>query len=68
MSMVIYLMVSRHTGRLVKKQNNMKKIIELVKKLLFGSKVEKAVAVAQVAKEVKKTSVKIKSGTASKKK
>jgi hypothetical protein len=53
---------------LVKKQNNMKKIIELVKKLLFGSKVEKAVVAAQVANEVKKTSVKIKSGTASKKK
>ena len=61
-------MDSRLTGRLVKKQNNMKKIIELVKKFLFGSKVDKAVAAAQVAKEVKKTSVKIKSGTASKKK
>jgi len=61
-------MDSRLTGRLVKKQNNMKKIIELVKKFLFGSKVEKAVAAAQVANEVKKTSVKIKSGTASKKK
>jgi hypothetical protein len=46
----------------------MKKIIELVKKFLFGSKVEKAVAAAQVAKEVKQTSVKIKSGTTSKKK
>jgi len=46
----------------------MKKIIELIKKFLFGSKVEKAVAVAQVAKEVKKTSVKIKTGSASKKK
>jgi hypothetical protein len=46
----------------------MKKIIELVKKFLFGSKVEKAVAAAQVANEVKKTSAKIKSGTASKKK
>jgi hypothetical protein len=32
----------------------MKKIIELVKKFLFGSKVQKAVAVAEVAKEVKK--------------
>ena len=46
----------------------MKKIIALVKKFLFGSKVEKVVAAAQVAKEFKKTSVKIKSGTASKKK
>ena len=45
-----------------------KKIIELIKKFLFGNKVEKAVAVAQVAKEVKKTSVKIKTGSASKKK
>jgi hypothetical protein len=47
-------MASRHTGRLVKKINSMKKIIELVKKFLFGSKVQKAVAVAEVAKEVKK--------------
>jgi hypothetical protein len=61
-------MDSRLTGRLVKKINSMKKIIELVKKFLFGSKVEKAVAAAQVAKEVKQTSVKIKSGTTSKKK
>jgi len=53
---------------LVKKINSMKKIIELIKKFLFGNKVEKAVAVAQVAKEVKKTSVKIKTGSASKKK
>ena len=61
-------MDSRLTGRLVNKINSMKKIIELIKKFLFGSKVEKAVAVAQVAKEVKKTSVKIKTGSASKKK
>ena len=46
----------------------MKKIIELIKKFLFGSKVEKAVAAAQVVKEVKKTSVKIKTGSASKNK
>jgi hypothetical protein len=32
----------------------MKKIIELVKKFFFGTKVQKAVAVAEVAKEVKK--------------
>jgi hypothetical protein len=32
----------------------MKKIIELVKKFLFGTKVQKAAAVAEVAKEVKK--------------
>jgi len=43
---------------LVKKINSMKKIIELVKKFLFGSKVQKAVAVAQVAKEVKKVAPK----------
>ena len=61
-------MDSRLTGRLVNKINSMKKIIELIKKFLFGNKVEKAVAVAQVAKEVKKTSVKIKTGSASKKK
>lgn len=61
-------MDSRRTGRLVKKINSMKKIIELVKKFLFGSKVQKAVVVAQVAKEAKKTSVKIKTGSASKKK
>jgi hypothetical protein len=47
-------MASRHTGRLVKKINSMKKIIELVKKFLFGTKVQKAVAVAEAAKEVKK--------------
>ena len=61
-------MDSRLTGRSVKKINNMKKIIALVKKFLFGSKIEKVVAATQVANEVKKTSVKIKSGTASKKK
>ena len=61
-------MDSRRTGKLVKKINSMKKIIELVKKFLFGSKVEKVVAAAQVAKEVKKTSVKIKTGAVSKKK
>jgi len=66
--MVTYLTVSRHTGRSVKKINNMKKIIELVKKFLFGTKVQKAVAAAEVVKEVKKTSVKIKTGGASKKK
>jgi hypothetical protein len=32
----------------------MKKIIELVKKFLFGTKVQKAVAVAEAVKEVKK--------------
>jgi hypothetical protein len=36
----------------------MEKIIALIKKFLFGSKVEKAVAVAQVAKEVKKAAPK----------
>ena len=53
----------------------MKKLIDLIiklenklKKFFFGSKVEKAVAAAQVVKEVKKTSVKIKTGSASKKK
>jgi hypothetical protein len=51
-------MDSRHTGRLVKKINSMKKIIELVKKFLFGSKVQKAVAVATIAKEVKKVAPK----------
>lgn len=61
-------MDSRLTGKLVNKINSMKKIIELIKKFLFGSKIEKAVAAAQVAKEVKKTSVKIKTGSASKKK
>jgi hypothetical protein len=51
-------MDSRHTGRLVKKINNMKKIIELVKKFLFGSKAKKAVAVAEVVKEVQKVAPK----------
>jgi hypothetical protein len=51
-------MDSRLTGRLVKKINSMKKIIELVKKFLFGSKVQKAVVVAQVVKEVKKVAPK----------
>ena len=51
-------MVSRHTGRLVKKINSMKKIIELVKKFLFGNKVQKAVATAQIVKEVKKVAPK----------
>jgi hypothetical protein len=51
-------MDSRRTGKLVKKINSMKKIIELVKKFLFGSKVQKAVVVAQVAKEVKKVAPK----------
>jgi hypothetical protein len=51
-------MASRRTGRLVKKINNMKKVIELVKKFLFGSKVKKAVVAAQVVKEVKKVAPK----------
>ena len=51
-------MASRRTGRLVKKINSMKKIIELVKKFLFGNKVQKAVAAAQVVKEVKKVAPK----------
>jgi hypothetical protein len=51
-------MVSRLTGRLVKKQSNMKKIIEVIKKFLFGSKIEKAVVAAQVVKEVKKVAPK----------
>ena len=51
-------MVSRHTGKLVKKINSMKKIIDLVKKFLFGNKVQKAVAAAQVVKEVKKVAPK----------
>lgn len=51
-------MASRHTGRLVKKINSMKKIIELVKKFLFGTKAQKAVAVAEVVKEVKKVTPK----------
>lgn len=51
-------MVSRLTGKLVKKINSMKKVIELVKKFLFGSKVQKAVVAAQVVKEVKKVAPK----------
>jgi hypothetical protein len=51
-------MVSRLTGKSVKKINSMKKIIELVKKFLFGSKVQKAVVAAQVVKEVKKVAPK----------
>jgi hypothetical protein len=51
-------MDSKFIGRLVKKINNMKNVIELVKKFLFGSKVEKAVVAAQVVKEVKKTAAK----------
>ena len=47
-------MDSRLTGRLVKKINSMKKIIALVKKFLFGSKIQKVVAVAEIKKEVKK--------------
>ena len=50
-------MDSRLTGRLVKNINSMKKIIELVKKFLFGSKVQKAVVAAQVVKEVKKVAL-----------
>ena len=51
-------MASRRTGRLVKKINSMKKIIDLVKKFLFGNKVQKAIAAAQVVKEVKKVAPK----------
>lgn len=51
-------MDSRRTGKLVKKINSMKKIIALVKKFLFGSKVQKAVVAAQVVKEVKKVAPK----------
>lgn len=51
-------MDSRLTGRLVKKINSMKKVIELIKKFLFGSKVQKAIVAAQVAKEVKKVAPK----------
>jgi hypothetical protein len=51
-------MDSRLTGRLVKKINSMKKVIELIKKFLFGNKVQKAVVAAQVAKEVKKVAPK----------
>jgi hypothetical protein len=36
----------------------MKKIIALVKKFLFGSKIQKAVAAAEVVKEVKKVAPK----------
>ena len=51
-------MDSRLTGRLVKKINSMKKVIDLIKKFLFGNKIEKAVAAAQVIKEVKKVAPK----------
>ena len=51
-------MDSRRTGKLVKKINSMKKIIELVKKFLFGSKIQKVVAVAEIKKEVKKVAPK----------
>jgi hypothetical protein len=51
-------MDSRLTGRLVKKINSMKKIIELIKKFLFGSKIQKVVAVAEIKKEVKKVAPK----------
>lgn len=51
-------MASRLTGRSAKKINNMKKVIDLIKKFLFGSKIEKAVAAAQVVKEVKKVAPK----------
>jgi len=51
-------MDSRLTGRLVKKINSMKKIIELVKKFLFGNKIQKAVVAAEVVKEVKKVAPK----------
>jgi hypothetical protein len=36
----------------------MKKIIELIKKFLFGSKFQKAVAAKEIVKEVKKTAAK----------
>ncbi|MGI9142426.1 MAG: hypothetical protein ACR2IJ_04480 [Fluviibacter sp.] len=36
----------------------MKKVIELIKKFLFGNKVQKAVVAAQVVKEVKKVAPK----------
>lgn len=51
-------MASKHIGRSAKKINNMKKVIDLIKKFLFGSKIEKAVAAAQVVKEVKKVAPK----------
>jgi hypothetical protein len=51
-------MASKLIGRSVKKINNMKKVIDLIKKFLFGSKIEKAVAAAQVVKEVKKVAPK----------
>jgi predicted RNA-binding protein YlxR (DUF448 family) len=51
-------MASKRIGRSVKKINNMKKVIDLIKKFLFGSKIEKAVAAAQVVKEVKKVAPK----------
>jgi predicted RNA-binding protein YlxR (DUF448 family) len=52
-------MASKRIGRSVKKINNMKKVIDLIKKFLFGSKIEKAVAAAQVVKEVKKVAPKV---------
>lgn len=51
-------MAFKRIGRSVKKINNMKKVIDLIKKFLFGSKIEKAVAAAQVVKEVKKVAPK----------
>jgi hypothetical protein len=51
-------MASKRIGRSAKKINNMKKVIDLIKKFLFGSKIEKAVAAAQVVKEVKKVAPK----------
>ena len=51
-------MASKLIGKSVKKINNMKKVIDLIKKFLFGSKIEKAVAAAQVVKEVKKVAPK----------
>lgn len=51
-------MASKRIGRSAKKINNMKKLIDLIKKFLFGSKIEKAVAAAQVVKEVKKVAPK----------
>ena len=46
----------------------MKKIIELVKKIFFGTKVQKPVVPTRVIKEVKKTSEKIKKDASTKKK
>jgi predicted RNA-binding protein YlxR (DUF448 family) len=51
-------MASKRIGRSAKKINNMKKVIDLIKKFLFGNKIEKAVAAAQVVKEVKKVAPK----------